>query len=170
MALTLAFLTGCTVGDETNTTDSSAPIESSGTVEETETAGPVEPAADVYVTRITTLEGDGELYSDQMPDALMLQEFTFTSDLEWQTWGPDTAVASGRVSGFCWPDCEDGYEATIVLCDVVDAHFTRFAVFGDFPRDDVEPWILGSPIAFGGGTFDEGNVYGCEEPDLTSLS
>lgn len=169
---TIAFialtLTACAVADEESTPEEPSTETAETTAEDApapeETANA--PEEDVYVTQITTMEGDdGEYYSAHRPDELTLTEFTNAFDLTWQTWGPDTAVASGLISGsWCWDDCQDGYEATIVLCDVNDDHFVRFGVFGDFPGYAPEDTQFGSPLYFSGIEYSDAEWYGCEEP------
>ncbi|HEX2144134.1 MAG TPA: hypothetical protein VHG10_06475 [Glycomyces sp.] len=148
-------------------TDDSAPVEDVLS-EVTESSAAADPVGEVYVAQITTLEGDdGELYDVQRPDSLMFTEFTFASDLVWESWGGSSAVASGKVAGaWCHPGCaEEGYDAKVVLCDVVDDHYQRFGIFGDLPGDPPEDWHLGSPMYFSDISYSDEEWYGCDEPE-----
>lgn len=170
IAFTALTLAACVVANDEGPEESSPPAETAepageGTEPSSEASENPDEDSDIYVTQITTLEGDGEYYSAHRPDELTLTEFTNAFDLTWQTWGPETAVASGLISGsWCWEDCQDGYEATIVLCDVQADHFVRFGVFGDFPGYDPEDTQLGSPLYFSGIEYSDAEWYGCEEP------
>ena len=126
-----------------------------------------EPAGEVYVLDLDTFEGDGQELSLQRPEELTLSEFSHATDLEWESWGDASAVATGRISGmFCLSRCEGAkYEVTVVLCEVDDDHYRRFGVFGDFPEFDDGEWAFGGPLYIGGrpqGDDDWSN--GCEEP------
>jgi hypothetical protein len=133
-----------------------------------------EPTAEVYVLDVDTFEGDdGEEVSLQQPEAMTLSEFSRAEDLEWETWGGSSAVATGRIDGmFCNSGCEgEAYEVTLVLCEVADDHYQRFGVFGDFPEFDDTEWAFGGPLYIGGvpeGDDDWSN--GCAEPEPGDLS
>lgn len=165
VAFAALTLSACAVvgGDEATETPSPSPDAAEATGADVE-ASDADP--EVFVTQITTLEGDdGEYYSAHRPEEMTLTEFTNAFDLTWHTWGPETAVASGLLSGsWCWDECQDGYEATVVLCDVREDHFSRFGVFGDFPGYAPEDTEFGSPLYFSGIEYSEAEWYGCEEP------
>ncbi|WP_030154826.1 hypothetical protein [Glycomyces sp. NRRL B-16210] len=161
-ALAALLLAACTTGE---TADTEPPTEA----EESEAA--TEEAAEVFIRTIDSLEGPSEPYSTQRPESAIVQENFFAYELEWLTWGPETAVATGRVNGmWCWDACEKGFEAIVVLCDVIDDHFSRFSVFGDFTADYPET-TFESPLYIDGfHPYSEENWYGCEEPEPTMLA
>lgn len=161
--LGLAMLAACTESAAAPPEPTTEP----STAEESSAAE--EPAGDVYVLDLDTFEGDdAQELSLQEPETLTLSEFSSAHDLEWEAWGGDSAVATGRITGmFCETGCEgDAYEITLVLCEVADDHYRRFGVFGDFPEFDDAAWAFGGPLYIGGtpqGDDDWSN--GCAEPE-----
>jgi hypothetical protein len=155
------MLAACTESEAAEDTDASTgPSAAEGSTAE-------ESAAEVYALDLTTFEGDdGEEVSLQRPEGLTLSEFSSAADLEWESWGGDSAVATGRISGmFCESGCEgEAYEVTLVLCEVADDHYRRFGVVGDFPEFDDGDWAFGGALYIGGRPEGDDRSNGCEEP------
>ncbi|MCC3763449.1 hypothetical protein K3N28_10225 [Glycomyces sp. TRM65418] len=127
-----------------------------------------EPAGEVYVLQLDTHEGDdGEELSLQRPESMILSEFSHAENLEWEAWGGDSAVATGNLHGMFCVDggCEGPeYEVALVLCEVVDDHYRRFGVFGDFPEFDDGDWAFGGPLYMSGIPADDDWSNGCAAP------
>ncbi|QSB04372.1 hypothetical protein [Natronoglycomyces albus] len=122
---------------------------------------PSTEGGEVYVKGIPRLEQVSERPSVQEPSSLNLQYTVHAGELEWFMWGPDTAMATGQITGkWCIPECHDSpYEATIILCDVQDNHFKRYSIQGDFQwnsgTNDLEGLINIS---------DRAQEHGCASP------
>ncbi|WP_214109600.1 hypothetical protein [Acrocarpospora catenulata] len=74
---------------------------------------------------------------DQHPADLVVSEFTSLKGITWRTWGPDTAVGAGKLSGsWCLPACLDRpYDATVTLSSVKtaqgQAYFSKYEIDAD---------------------------------------
>ncbi|MCD0445350.1 hypothetical protein LO763_17185 [Glycomyces sp. A-F 0318] len=146
-----------------------SPTADASTTDATEPSPAEEPTGEVHVLDLDTFEGDdSQELSLQRPEELTLSEFSSGRDLEWESWGGASAVATGRITGmFCESGCEgEEYEVTLVLCEVADDHYRRFGVFGDFPEFDDAEWAFGGPLYIGGTSPEDGDWSdGCAEPE-----
>lgn len=92
-----------------------------------EGTAPASPKPPVYVV---VYMGD----AFQRPAAFALTEFSSITKVRWSSWGGETAVGTGEVSGtWCLPACETkGYPATITLSKIQwlerTGYYSRFTV------------------------------------------
>ncbi|RCV52768.1 hypothetical protein DEF28_05690 [Marinitenerispora sediminis] len=141
----LILLTGCGGGS----LDSRAPGPGHHTAPSTSPGAPSTPPAspgtapgghpaesggegsEVYVYNLFRREQGRE---DREPEGLTASEFTTFTALEWDSWGADSATASGELRGtWCLPGCQnEPYQVTVVLSEprTVDdtAFFSRYEV------------------------------------------
>ncbi|GIH27917.1 hypothetical protein Aph01nite_62270 [Acrocarpospora phusangensis] len=145
IALAAAVLATAACGTSTSSGTPSPTAPTSSTVTTTPSA-----AGPVYVFN---LFGDEQGKPDQRPGNLVVSEFSSLKDVNWQSWGPDTAVGSGKLSGsWCLPECLDKpYDATVTLSAIKQAegqsYFSKYDIQVDLPVAQQEGADLSGTLA-----------------------
>ncbi|WP_283139061.1 hypothetical protein [Rhizohabitans arisaemae] len=88
----------------------------------------------------------------QRPKGFALTEFTSIGKLRWNSWGGETAVGVGQISGsWCIPGCQErGIPATITLSQITwrerVGYYSRFTLDAPSLPKDADPDLQNSAL------------------------
>ncbi|MFF4418947.1 hypothetical protein ACFYY8_40995 [Streptosporangium sp. NPDC001559] len=86
------------------------------------------------------------------PSRLALDEFNSVTGIRWESWGGESAVGTGELSGtWCLPDCQERpYRGTITLSELIwherAGYYGRFTVRADGLPPDKAKELTGGKL------------------------